>query len=628
MLLTDLPWLPPAPSALRSIVRALPDGPSWEVAVRALATSRLNLTQLHTLAKAIVVAKAPEAGSWLKVAILSNGTTELLKPAVIATGPRHDLWLDISTGPFGAFMQEALDPGSGTNSRRNDFVVLALDHRAFNLSPSPGDPHRAEQTVDAAFDALARMVAGLRSASGSTVLVQTLPQSGESLFGSLDGHVPGTKTWLIDRFNQSLRRAPPAGSLLLDIAALAERVGLSHWHDPVQWNIGKFAFAHEAVPLYADWLCRVIAAAKGKAKKCLVLDLDNTLWGGVIGDDGMSGLVLGQGDPQGEAYLAVQAAALALRERGVVLAVSSKNEDRTARQVFREHPEMLLREEHIAVFQANWNDKAVNLKAIAETLNIGVDALVLLDDNPAERQQVRLALPNVAVPELPEGPEWFATILQAAGYFESIQFTAEDIQRAGQYQANSARAAALGASTDLQSYLESLEMEAHLSGFDDFGRPRIVQLINKTNQFNLTTRRYSESEVVDLERDPSAFTLQVRLKDKFGDNGMISVLICRAQDEDWLIDTWLMSCRVLNRKLEILMLNTLVACARQREVKRLIGVFHPTAKNGLVKDHYRHLGFQHLGNAGESSHWSLSVTDHSPVAVPIKATLGTNLLAN
>jgi FkbH-like protein len=349
------------------------------------------------------------------------------------------------------------------------------------------------------------------------------------------------------------------------------------------------------------------------------------LWGGVIGDDGMTGIVLAQGDPVGEAFLSIQRTALALRERGVVLAVSSKNDEAVARQVFREHPDMLLREEHIAVFQANWKDKASNLRAIAATLNIDVSALVFLDDNPAERQQIRLELPEVGVPELPASPEYYPAMLLAAGYFEAVQFTIEDRMRAAQYQDNAARSAALGAASDMGAYLASLDMVAHVARFDEAGRARIAQLVNKTNQFNLTTRRYSESEVAAFESDPDAFGLQVRLQDRFGDNGMISVLLCRRDGARWLIDTWLMSCRVLNRRLEEQLLNVLVASARAHGVDRLVGVYRPSAKNGMVKDHYRKLGFTLSSQSEDGDLWTLEVGDHVARALPIALRPGAGL---
>jgi len=343
-----------------------------------------------------------------------------------------------------------------------------------------------------------------------------------------------------------------------------------------------------------------------------------TVWGGVIGDDGLGGILLGQGSAVGEAHLAVQRAALQLRERGIVLAVSSKNDDAVARGPFREHPEMLLKEEHIAVFQANWLDKASNLRAIAQTLNIGVDALVLLDDNPAERAQVRQELPEVGVPELPEDPAYFTRNLLAAGYFESTGFTAEDRERAEQYRSNAMRAALEGSTSNVAEYLDSLAMVATFSRFDAVGRARITQLINKTNQFNLTTRRYTEAQVQAVEDDAAGLGLQIRLADRFGDNGMISVIVCRAEGDDWFIDTWLMSCRVLNRKVEQATLNELCAQARQRGLRRLVGEYIASGRNGMVAEHYARLGFTPLERGEASSRWVLELAGHAPAPVPMQ----------
>ncbi len=619
----ELHWLPEPPDTLRQELKALRDDESVPLArLRQLATTRLNASQLHAISKALARPGSRDDAPRLKLALLSNASSEMVCSVLPATALRHDLLLDVQAPAFGTFMQEALDSGSPTNMQRNDFVLLALDQRAFGFTPLPGDATAAETQIATALETLHRLVAALQAHSGATVIVQTLPAPAERYFGGLELQLPGTLGALVEAFNARLRRERAAGTLLFDVAALASQVGLAAWHDPTQWVLGKFPFAHAAAPLYAEHLSRLLMAARGKAKKCLVLDLDNTLWGGVIGDDGLAGIVLGQGNPVGEAHLAVQATALALRERGVVLAVSSKNDEAVARQVFKEHPEMLLREEHIAVFQANWEDKASNLRAIARALNIGLDALVFLDDNPAERQQVRLELPIVGVPELPEAPELFSTTLLAAGYFESVAFTEDDRQRAGQYQANAARAAALGSSSDLGAYLESLQMDAIVGPFDAVGRARIAQLINKTNQFNLTTRRYTEAQVAALEVDPEAHTMQVRLRDRFGDNGIISILICRlAAPGQWRIDTWLMSCRVLNRGVERQILNLLVEAAAEHGISQLLGEYRPTEKNGMVKDHYAKLGFQAVSTEAEGSStetlWRLDVAGYVPVAQPI-----------
>jgi len=348
-----------------------------------------------------------------------------------------------------------------------------------------------------------------------------------------------------------------------------------------------------------------------------VLDLDNTLWGGVIGDDGLSGIRLGQGSGEGEAFLSIQRTALALRERGVVLTVCSKNEDAIARQVFREHPEMLLREDHISVFQANWTDKATNIRAIAETLSLGLDAFVFVDDNPFERNQVRQALPQVAVPELPVDPALVPRALLAAGYFESVSFSEEDQKRADYYHENAQRVAVQQQAGDLESYLESLGTQVTFAPFDRVGRSRIAQLINKSNQFNLTTRRRTEAQVDALAADPDYFTLAVRLSDKFGDAGMISVVICEVRAEQWEIDTWLMSCRVLGRRVEEAVLQEIVRRARAAGARRLQGCYLPTDRNMMVRDLLPRLGFAASDQQGEASSFVLELEGFEPVELPL-----------
>jgi FkbH-like protein len=399
---------------------------------------------------------------------------------------------------------------------------------------------------------------------------------------------------MIAKLNAALRdMADEAG---VDLVALDDRVaidGLDFWHDPALWHRSKQEVKPNAAPLYGDLVGRLLAARQGLAAKCLVLDLDNTLWGGVIGDDGMTGIVLGQGSPLGEAFVAVQEYARDLSRRGIILAVSSKNDEANALEPFDSHPDMVLRRTDIASFHANWNDKAANIRAIAEDLNIGLDSLVFLDDNPFERTLVRQELPMVAVPEVDEDPATVVRTLMDAGYFEGVAITGDDRSRTAQYQGNKAREMLQSSATDLEGYLRSLDMRLIWSRFDGVGRQRITQLINKSNQFNLTTRRYTEEEVTAVEHDPCAMGLQLRLLDRFGDNGMISVIVGRLQDDgDMLIDTWLMSCRVLGRQVEQGTLNVVAAEAAAMGAKRLIGEYIPTKKNAMVRDHYVKLGFQ------------------------------------
>ncbi len=400
------------------------------------------------------------------------------------------------------------------------------------------------------------------------------------------------------------------------MARVAGWIGADRWHDAGHWHAEKLPFAPDLIPLFADVVARTIAAIRGTTRKCLVLDLDNTLWGGVIGDDGVDGIALGQGSAAGEAFLAIQQTALALRERGIILAVCSKNDDDVARGPFRHHPDMPLKEAHIASFVANWGDKATNLRAIASALNIGLDSLVFLDDNPVERAQVRRELPMVAVPELPADPALYPRALLAAGYFEAVAFAQEDRDRADQYRANAERAAFAGTS-DMVGYLASLDMVADFRPFDSVNRARIAQLINKSNQFNLTTRRYTEAQVAGLEADPTKLTLQVRLVDRFGDNGMISVII--VDRATWEIDTWLMSCRVLGRRMEEAVLDQVAGAARRAGATALIGRYIPSVKNKMVADHYAKLGFAATGGeAGGETTWRLDLADYVTPDLPMR----------
>jgi FkbH-like protein len=432
-----------------------------------------------------------------------------------------------------------------------DVVLFALDPYMLGLATPRLNADDGAKAVDSAISMMKSLSEGARHVIGAACALTTLAPPADSLFGDLDGRTPGTARWMIELYNQRLAaEVLGPGDLLIDVAALASSVGLANWHDARVWHSGKLPFALEFTPIYADHVCRALGAFRGKSRKCLVLDLDNTLWGGVIGDDGLEGIKIGQGSAAGEAHAAIQSYALSLRERGIVLAVCSKNEEANARLPFKEHPEMLLKEEHFAVFVANWSDKAGNLRNIAATLNIGIDALVFLDDNPAERAIVRQTLPEVAVPEVGDDPATYVGAVARAGWFEATAFSDDDRKRAEYYSANSARLTAQQSITNMEDYLKSLDMVAAIGPFDEVSRARISQLVNKSNQFNLTTRRYNEAEVAAFQADPQKFTVQARLADRFGDNGMISVIIFDIAPDVWSCDTWLMSCRVLGRRME------------------------------------------------------------------------------
>jgi FkbH-like protein len=556
-----------------------------------------------------------------RLALLSNSTVDMIVPALVATAVRHGIALEVIQPSYDQVAQEALTPDSKVNSSKPDAVLFALDFRALPLKLTLGDAQASSATVQGVMGYLGSLRNGIKSNSNAVCIFQSFAPPVEPLFGSLDRSLPGTQRFLIDSINRELAESVPgSGDILLDLAALAETVGLADWHNTQLWNMAKFSFSDELIPLYADHVARIVAAVRGKSAKVLVLDLDNTVWGGVIGDDGLEGIKIAQGDARGEAHLAVQRMALELRQRGIVLAVSSKNTDEVAREPFEKHPEMLLKLDHIAVFQANWNDKATNIQAIAEELSLGLDSMVFLDDNPVERGLVRTLLPQVRVPELPDDPAWYVRTLAAAGYFEAVAFASEDLKRAGFYQDNAKRASLQRQMGGVDAYLASLDMTITFQPFDATGRARIVQLINKSNQYNLTTRRYTEPEVIDAENDPNVFTLQVRLADIFGDNGMISVVICRpAGASVWDIDTWLMSCRVLGRKVEHMVLGELLKHARAAGIRTVHATYEPTDRNKLVVDHYAKLGFTKIAeDAFGQTCWELAVESAEPEIAPMK----------
>ena len=616
-LFQDLGWLQAAPADFSHRLASVNAGND----LRALAQYALDDNQLRKLAKKSSKLLSENAGlsglTPMTLGVISNSTTQLITPALQASALRFGIALKVVEAQYDQLAYEAYSAESAFAGCSVNMVLVAADYHGLPLKPCPGDREAAEKNVAECLAYLQAVTQALRLKTGAQMILQNIPPPVELLSGSFEGRLPGTTSWLLQRLNNELDQLVADDLFIFDVAGLASTVGLANWHDPTLYNIGKLPFAQAYTPIYADYVCRLLAARLGKSRRCLILDLDNTLWGGVIGDDGLEGILIGNGNPTGEAHLQLQQTILALRARGVVLAVSSKNEDAMARLPFKEHPDMVLKEDHIAVFQANWSDKASNIRAIAQTLSLGLESMVFLDDNPVERLQVRRELPEVAVPELPDDPALYARVLAAAGYFEAITFSDEDRKRAAFYQDNAKRVEILSQSSDMDAYLKALEMEITLTPFDSIGRARIAQLISKSNQFNLTTKRYSEAEVKALEVDDTYFTRQIRLKDSMGDNGMISVVICNKLATTWEIDTWLMSCRVLGRRVEEAVLQEIVHYAAKENVQTLIGIYRPTARNVIVKEHYQKLGFKLLHEAADEQRWALNFQEYSPKELPM-----------
>jgi FkbH-like protein len=389
---------------------------------------------------------------------------------------------------------------------------------------------------------------------------------------------------------------------VVDCERLSALFGKQRWFDPRYWHVAKQAVALEALPLLARHIAAVIAADVGLSRKCLVLDLDDTLWGGVIGEDGLAGIRLGYG-VDGEAFVAFQEYLLKLKNKGVLLAVCSKNNELDAREPFEKHPEMRIRLDDIALFVANWQSKPDNLRMIAKTLNIGLDSLVLVDDNPVERAAARQLVPEVDVIPLPADPTLYSRALSQYLLFETGWFTPEDAKRTDLYQTQ-ARITALEASAgSMEEFYRSLQMQAIVAPFEEPHLPRIAQLIGKTNQFNLTTHHYGIPQLRAFMSEPSCVHFYLRLRDCFTDHGLVSLMIAQHQGELLDIDTWLMSCRVIGRRVEATMLAYLCQRAEQLGCTSIRGTYISTAKNGMVKNIFAEFGFELIGESGDTFIW-------------------------
>jgi FkbH-like protein len=620
-------WLP-TPEDFRSCLRLAMESPADRLEKLAvLAQCRLGFLETIQLDRALgpACAQSLQGFSSVRLAILSSATVDHLAPAIRVGGLRRRLLIDVHVGSYGQYRQELLDAESPLYRVRPHMVLLSLTaHEALANIPLTATAAEADRAIGQSIDELRMLWRKAQETFHATVIQQTFLNKAEPVFGSYDRLVAAAPTHLIACLNERLSQAAVEDHVLvLDIARASDRDGLDAWFDVTRWLQAKMEIAPQAAPIYGDLLARVVAAQRGLSKKCLVLDLDNTLWGGVIGDDGTEGIVLGEGTATGEAHLALQQYAKCLKERGVILAVCSKNDPAVANAVFRDHPEMLLRRTDIAAFVVNWEDKAVNLRRIAEQLNVGIDSLVFVDDNPVERARIRQSLPMVAVPELPNDAAGYVRCLADAGYFESVAFTVEDSQRAEQYSATSSRQAFLESSQSMDDFLRGLEMSVTFGPFRTVDLARVAQLIGKTNQFNLTTRRHSLEAVARFATTDRFLTLQFRLIDKFGDNGLVSVMILSPDPQmpDLLvIDTWVMSCRVFGRQLEQEAMNIAVETARNVGVRAFRADYIPTEKNGVVSDLYSALGFtpaREVAPNGGAKRWFLQLSNYVPQSTHI-----------
>lgn len=432
-------------------------------------------------------------------------------------------------------------------------------------------------------------------------------------FGNLGMIEPYGITSFIERINTKFAEFARnhKGMYINDIHSLSACIGLRKWHNRFQYYAYKFAMDYDVMPDVANNLAKIIRAVFGKNKKCLVLDLDNTLWGGVIGDDGLENIQIGHETPDAEAYTEFQNYVLKLKKRGVILAVCSKNEEDIAKSGF-EHPDSILHVDDFVSFYANWNPKNINIKAISEELNIGIDSLVFIDDNPVERQLIRDTLPEVSVPEIdPLNVFSYIRAIEEAGYFEPIVISEDDYKRNSTYVQNKQRHDMEKSMGSYDDFLKSLNMSAEIDSFQPIYFDRISQLTNKSNQFNLTTRRYTRIDIEKMAIDNDRYiTLYGRLMDKLGDNGLVSVVIGEKKENEIHILLWLMSCRVLKRGMEDLMLDALVDKAIKAGCNKIIGYYFKTKKNKMVSELYKKFGFTKISYNGDDTIWELSLKNY------------------
>lgn len=439
--------------------------------------------------------------------------------------------------------------------------------------------------------------------------------------GNLDCYDIHGKTYFLNRLNLGFAKEAQINNSLYinDINYLSATIGLENWFDKNIWFTAKYAISFDAIPTLANNLVNIIASILGMSKKCLVLDLDNTCWGGVIGDDGLNGIKLGNETAAGEAYMAFQKYAKELKQRGVILAVSSKNDHEIAKKGFT-HSDSVLSFEDFTSFKANWEPKYLNIEKIASEINIGLDSLVFIDDNAVERNIVESQLPVVAVPNVGDNILSFIDYIEKNGYFEAASLSDDDINRNKFYSDNQERAKEQAVFGNYQDFLTSLNMKAEIKPFKNVYIERITQLINKTNQFNLTTKRYTVTEVESINTSVNFIPLYGKLVDKFGDNGLISIVIGEVVGDKCIVDTWLMSCRVLKRDMEFAMLEILIKECEKRNLNEIIGIYKKSPKNNMVANLFAEFGFEEFSENEEadSTKWTLELNEYRKKEITIK----------
>lgn len=550
------------------------------------------------LKKNIKKYKNAEFEKKLSIAVLGDTATQFLSTALQGMGYEYDTAAEVYDADYDTIETEVLDGSSELYSAKRDFIIMYMSsEKAYEAFCRTAPAERAG-FAEAYMAEICGYWKAISEKTGAEIIQMNFNRLHDNVFGNHGLIERSSFDYQLQKLdlllcNEAMKRK---NVYLTDIDRIQSALGRAAFCDPKFYFQARMSMSLEAVVMAVKDIYDVISAIKGRFKKCLVLDLDNTLWGGVIGDDGLSGIEIGELGT-GRAYTDLQRWCRELEMRGIILAVCSKNDEATAKEPFEKHPDMVLRLEDFAVFVANWDDKASNLKKIQKILNIGMDSMVFVDDNPFERNMVRELIPEITVPELPDDPSEYLSFLQSENLFETASFSEEDMKRTRQYREEAGRRSLEETFTSVDDYLKSLDMHAQARPFDEFHYPRIAQLSQRSNQFNLRTVRYTEDDIRRIAEDKERYiTLYFTLQDKFGDYGLISaVIIEKRPDCVGFIDTWFMSCRVLKRGMEEFIINSAVETSRAAGLKKLVGEYIRTPKNNMVCDIYEKMGFSNTG---------------------------------
>lgn len=526
----------------------------------------------------------------IKMSLLGDSATQFLATAIKGMGFERGYNIDLFEAEYNQVERQVLDPTSDLYQYEAKYtVVFQSTHKLmekYALMTPEEQAHMADNRLN--------FIRTICTQVPGHIIYYNYPEIEDTVFGSYANKVSTSFTYQLRKLNYELMNlAQECHNLFIcDLAGLQNKFGRNMMFDSTIYVSTEMLFSIDALPYVAARTMDIIACIEGKFKKCLILDLDNTVWGGVVGDEGWENIQVGHGLGIGKAFSEFQQWVKKLKNRGIIIAVCSKNDEDKAKEPFEKNPEMVLKLDDISVFIANWENKADNIRTIQGILNIGFDSMVFLDDNPFERNMVRENIPAVTVPELPEDPGDYLEFLYTQNLFETASYSNADNDRTKQYQVEEKRVTAARAFTNESDFLKSLNMVSEVKGFDNFNTPRVAQLSQRSNQFNLRTVRYTEDQITAIEDSDKYATFSFTLEDKFGDNGLIAVVIMEKLDiETLFIDTWFMSCRVLKRGMENFTLNTLVEYAKANGFKKIVGEYLPTQKNGMVKEHYYNLGF-------------------------------------